>query len=91
MHNGADDNASGVAAVLEAGRQLAGVDRRRGIILAFWSGEELGLLGSASFVGSEPVPMAQLSAYLNFDMVGRARRTTGWRCRPSDRVRPGRG
>ena len=73
VHNGADDNASGVAAVLEAGRQLAGVDRRRGIILAFWSGEELGLLGSASFVGSEPVPMAQLSAYLNFDMVGRAK------------------
>ena len=73
VHNGADDNASGVAAVIEAGRVLAGVERRRGIILAFWSGEELGLLGSASFVASEPVPMAEISAYLNFDMVGRAR------------------
>ena len=73
VHNGADDNASGVAAVLEAGRALAGVERRRGIILAFWSGEELGLLGSASFVASEPVPMDEISAYLNFDMVGRAR------------------
>ena len=73
VHNGADDNASGVAAVIEAGRALVGVERRRGIILAFWSGEELGLLGSASFVASEPVPMAEISAYLNFDMVGRSR------------------
>ena len=73
VHNGADDNASGVAAVIEAGRELAGIERRRGIILAFWSGEELGLLGSASFVASEPVPMSEISAYFNFDMVGRAR------------------
>jgi len=73
VHNGADDNASGVAAVIEAGRALVGVERRRGIILAFWSGEELGLLGSASFVASEPMPMAEISAYLNFDMVGRSR------------------
>ena len=73
VHNGADDNASGVAAVIEAGRALVGVERRRGIILAFWSGEELGLLGSASFVASEPVPMAEIAAYLNFDMVGRSR------------------
>ncbi|MDP6371118.1 MAG: M20/M25/M40 family metallo-hydrolase [Vicinamibacterales bacterium] len=73
VHNGADDNASGVAAVLEAGRALADVERGRGVLLAFWSGEELGLLGSASFVDTEPVPMAEISAYLNFDMVGRAR------------------
>ncbi|MDP7294536.1 MAG: M20/M25/M40 family metallo-hydrolase [Vicinamibacterales bacterium] len=73
VHNGADDNASGVAAVLEAGRALVDVERGRGVILAFWSGEELGLLGSASFVETEPVPMAEISAYLNFDMVGRAR------------------
>ena len=47
IHNGADDNASGVAAVLAAGAELATRDRARGIILAFWSGEEIGLLGSA--------------------------------------------
>ena len=71
IHNGADDNASGVAAVLAAGGQLARADRRRGVILAFWSGEELGLLGSADFVQTAPVPMDQIAAYLNFDMVGR--------------------
>ena len=72
IHNGADDNASGVAAVLEAGRQLGGMDLRRGVLLAFWSGEELGLLGSAHFVDQAPVPVEQISAYLNFDMVGRS-------------------
>ena len=73
VHNGADDNASGVAAVLAAGAELAAQDRARGVILAFWSGEEIGLLGSADFVESSPVPMNQVAAYLNFDMVGRMR------------------
>ena len=73
IHNGADDNASGVAAVLAAGARLASAERRRGIILAFWSGEELGLLGSAAFVDQAPVPMDDIAAYLNFDMVGRLR------------------
>ena len=71
IHNGADDNASGVAAVLAAGARLAAAERGRGVILAFWSGEELGLLGSADFVAQAPVPMDQVAAYLNFDMVGR--------------------
>ena len=71
VHNGADDNASGVAAVLAAGARLADAERGRGIILAFWSGEELGLLGSADFVAQAPVPMDEVAAYLNFDMVGR--------------------
>jgi len=73
IHNGADDNASGVAAVLEAGAQLASMSRDRGIILAFWSGEEFGLLGSNAFAESGPIAAADLAAYLNFDMVGRAR------------------
>ena len=73
IHNGADDNASGVAAVLSAAVDLAQMNRQRGIILGFWSGEELGLLGSADFVKAAPVPMEQVAAYLNFDMVGRLR------------------
>ena len=73
IHNGADDNASGVAAVLAAGARLASAERNRGIILALWSGEELGLLGSADFVEQAPVSMDDLAAYLNFDMVGRLR------------------
>ena len=73
IHNGADDNASGVAAVLAAGAALAAQERARGVVLAFWSGEELGLLGSADFVQNEPVPVDQIAAYVNFDMVGRLR------------------
>ena len=76
IHNGADDNASGVAATLAAGGKLASAERDRGVILAFWSGEELGLLGSADFVAQAPVPVDQIAAYLNFDMVGRLRDNT---------------
>ena len=73
IHHGADDNASGVAAVLEAGRLLAEQQLDRAIVLTFWSGEELGLLGSADFVDQGTLPPAELLAYLNFDMVGRMR------------------
>ena len=76
IHNGADDNASGVAAVLSAGARLANTERDRGVILALWSGEELGLLGSTDFVEQAPVPMDAVAAYLNFDMVGRLRDNT---------------
>ena len=57
--------------MLAVGAALAGKPRRRNVLLAFWSGEELGLLGSAAFVAQPPVPIDQLAAYLNFDMVGR--------------------
>ena len=50
--SGADDNASGTAAVLAIGERLAGQPRRRNVLLQFWSGEELGLLGSAAFVNA---------------------------------------
>ncbi|MBI4476103.1 MAG: M20/M25/M40 family metallo-hydrolase, partial [Acidobacteria bacterium] len=73
VHRGADDNASGVAAVLAAGARLATLKRDRGIVLAFWSGEELGLLGSANFTRGPPVPIDQIAAYVNLDMVGRMR------------------
>jgi hypothetical protein len=73
IHNGADDNASGVAAVLEAGAQLAEMSRDRGVVLAFWSGEEFGLLGATAFAESGPLAAEDMAAYLNFDMVGRVR------------------
>jgi len=72
IHNGADDNASGVAAVLEAAVQLSSMSRDRGIVVAFWSGEELGLLGAGAFVDSEVIGADELAAYINFDMVGRS-------------------
>jgi Zn-dependent M28 family amino/carboxypeptidase len=71
IHFGADDNASGSAAVLAVGAALAGQPRRRNVLLAFWSGEELGLIGSNAFATTPPLPLDQLAAYLNFDMVGR--------------------
>lgn len=71
IHHGADDNASGTAAVLNIADALARQTRKRNLLIAFWSGEELGLLGSNAFVNKPPVPNEQLAAYLNFDMVGR--------------------
>jgi hypothetical protein len=71
IHGGADDNASGDAAVLALGGALAKQPRRRNVLLAFWSGEEIGTLGSAAFLASPPVRMSDIAAYLNFDMVGR--------------------
>ena len=72
-HLGADDNASGAAAVLEAARQLKEMGHERNIAVAFWSGEELGLLGSANFIDDPVIPTDQIAAYLNLDMVGRVR------------------
>jgi hypothetical protein len=71
IHHGADDNASGTAAVLAVGEMLASEPRTRNVMLQFWSGEELGLIGSNAYVNAPPVPIDQLAAYINFDMVGR--------------------
>jgi Tol biopolymer transport system component len=79
IHNGADDNASGVAALLEIAAAFAQERRQnpeeftRGLIFAFWSGEELGLLGSNHFAAKPTVPLANVTAYVNFDMIGRLR------------------
>jgi len=71
VHHGADDNASGTAAVLAIADTLARQPRRRHVLLAFWSAEEIGLIGSSAFTTTPPVPLGQIAAYLNFDMVGR--------------------
>ena len=73
VFKGADDNASGVAAVLSIAQQLALQSRTRDVAFAFWSGEELGLLGSEAFVESKIVHLEDISVYMNFDMVGRMR------------------
>jgi hypothetical protein len=72
-HNGADDNASGVAAVLEIARRLKASPPARSVIFVAFSGEEEGLLGSGHFVKFPPVPNEKVVAMLNFDMVGRLR------------------
>ena len=71
IHFGADDNASGSSAVLDIAATLARQPRRRNVLIGFWSGEELGLIGSAAFAAAPPLPLDALAAYLNFDMVGR--------------------
>ena len=76
VHNGADDNASGTAALLEIGRILGARKPApaRTIVLVAFSGEELGTLGSSYFVQhAVPQPIDSLYAMLNMDMVGRLR------------------
>ena len=73
IHNGADDNASGTAAVIELARLLQRQPAKRSVLFVTFSGEELGLLGSQYFVDHLPVPIEKVRAMLNFDMVGRLR------------------
>jgi hypothetical protein len=72
IHNGADDNASGVAALLAAARRLAeGPRPARSIVFVAFTGEEQGLLGSAYHARHPAVPLERTLAMLNMDMVGR--------------------
>jgi len=71
IRNGADDNASGTAAVLQLARMLSVAHPRRSIVFANFSGEEEGLLGSQWFVDHPPVALDSVMAMVNFDMVGR--------------------
>jgi Tol biopolymer transport system component len=77
IHNGADDNASGSISVLLAARELRHLLEReanhRTVVAALFSGEEVGLAGSAWLVAHPPFPMASTAAMINLDMVGRLR------------------
>ena len=87
MHYGADDNASGTAALMEIAEKLAAeraagqIVGARDVVFAAWSGEELGLIGSSRYVeslkreaGAKDLK-GRVAAYLNMDMVGRLRDT----------------
>ena len=73
IHHGADDNASGTAALLELAQAFAAKPEaiKRTMIFIFFSGEELGTLGSLYYVGQPFFPLKQTVAMLNMDMVGR--------------------
>lgn len=75
IHPGADDNASGTAGVLELARLFAPLkgQLQRGILFASFSGEELGLLGSAEWVRNPTRPLEKAVAMINMDMIGRIR------------------
>lgn len=72
IHNGADDNASGVAAILDVARRLSrGPRPARSVVFIAFTGEEEGLLGSAFYAGHPAVALERTRAMLNLDMVGR--------------------
>ena len=72
IYNGADDDASGVVAVLEIARSLAaGPAPKRTVIFAATTGEEVGLLGTRWYVKHPVVPIAQMSANMEIEMIGR--------------------
>ncbi len=73
IHNGADDNASGTAALMEIAEQLSKSREslQRSVLFIAFSGEELGTLGSGHYVNTPFVPLSKTIAMLNMDMVGR--------------------
>lgn len=73
VHPGADDNASGVSALLEIAHLMASATpSRRTVIFAFWTGEEDGKFGSGHYVRHPHWPLARTRAYVNLDMIGHA-------------------
>ncbi len=93
IHNGADDNASGTAALLELIESFATLSPapRRTLLFAFWDAEEVGLLGSKHWVAHPTRPLTDLRLVLNIDMLGRLREgqltVMGWRSAAGLRAR----
>jgi hypothetical protein len=73
IHNGADDNASGVSGILEIVEGLSRLTNPlpRSIVVAFWDGEEKGLLGSQHWVNNPTLPLQRIKLAINLDMIGR--------------------
>ena len=78
VHNGADDNASGTSGLLEIVQEISGrrAELKRNVVFAFFSGEELGTLGSLHYVAHPKFPLDRTVAMVNLDMVGRLTNTT---------------
>jgi len=71
VHNGADDNASGVAALLLLARELKGRNQHNNYLFIAFSGEEKGLFGSNYYSKNATIELDQVNYMLNMDMVGR--------------------
>jgi Zn-dependent M28 family amino/carboxypeptidase len=78
IHNGADDNASGTAGVMELARYFAsnGIKENHNILFICFSAEEEGLLGSKYFTNNPTIPLTDISFMINMDMVGRLNDST---------------
>ncbi|MFA4938608.1 M28 family peptidase [Brevundimonas sp.] len=72
IFHGADDNASGVATLLELAARLKAQPPEHSVLIVALDGEERGLLGAREFVKAPPVPLSSISLNLNFDMTARA-------------------
>ena len=72
IFHGADDNASGVATMLELATRLKAQPPEHSVLIVALDGEERGLLGAREFVKAPPVPLSSISLNLNFDMTARA-------------------
>ncbi len=75
IHPGADDNASGVAGLLELAQAVTFFAKppRRAILFAFWDAEEKGMLGSKHWLAHPTLPRRKVGFYVNLDMIGRLR------------------
>ena len=71
VYNGADDDASGCAGVIEVARVVAAHPLRRSVIFALFTGEEAAIAGSRHFVSRCPVPLEKIVADVDMDMIGR--------------------
>jgi hypothetical protein len=71
IHPGADDNASGIAVLLECAQWLREEEMARSVLFIAFTGEEKGLLGSAHYAGHPVLPLDQCTAMVNLDTVGR--------------------
>ncbi|HEY4260805.1 MAG TPA: M20/M25/M40 family metallo-hydrolase, partial [Schlesneria sp.] len=93
IHNGADDNASGTAALLELADAFASMTPapKRTLVFAFWDAEEMGLLGSMHWMKHPTHPLKSIRQVINIDMLGRLRDgkviVVGWRSAPGLRNR----
>ncbi|MFN5628788.1 MAG: M20/M25/M40 family metallo-hydrolase [Bacteroidota bacterium] len=76
IHNGADDNASGVAGVIELARYFSNSKSKSNYLFLCFSGEELGLIGSKKFVDNSDFEPAKINAMINMDMIGRLNDST---------------
>src|SRR5690606_17653456 len=71
IYHGADDNASGSAALLELARHFAASPPRNSVVVAALDAEEMGLRGARAFVANPPIPLDSILLNVNMDMVGR--------------------
>lgn len=88
IHNGADDNATGTAAVMELARRFSSGEKpKRRLVFICFTAEEMGLLGARHYVENPPYALKDTIAMINFDMIGYLRKDAlsvfGWNTSPS--------